>query len=269
MFLVLRRNFSGGLALFWSNDLDLHIRTFSPHHIDAVVNPRVDDAWWFTGFYGASKTANREDSWSLLRHLYTQFDLSWVCIGDFNEITRLEEKLRGALRSDKQMQVFRDCLDFYGFKDIGFIGLPFTWCNNRFDGLLVWVRLDRAIASTDWMLKFPFICLHHLAGFSLNHKPIWLCSNDVHSWFYQPLRPFHFEEMWIKDEGCERVVHDAWDLSLEGDPMLNVMHKVKNFQSYLKSWNKNVFGNIRGTVVRKRKLLAKVENVAVLGQHIG
>ena len=53
MFLVPRRHFSGGLALFWSNDLDLHIRTFSPHHIDAVVNPRVDDAWRFTGFYRA------------------------------------------------------------------------------------------------------------------------------------------------------------------------------------------------------------------------
>ena len=89
MFLVPRRHFSGGFALFWSNDLDLHIRTFSPHHIDAVVN---DDAWRFTGFYRALKIANREDSWSLLRHLSTQLDLPWVCLGDFNEITSLEEK---------------------------------------------------------------------------------------------------------------------------------------------------------------------------------
>ena len=71
MFLVPRRYFSGGLTLFQSNDLDLHIRTFSPHHIDAVVNLRVDVAWRFTGFYGAPKIANREDSWSLLRHLST------------------------------------------------------------------------------------------------------------------------------------------------------------------------------------------------------
>lgn len=35
------------------------------------------------------------------------------------------------------MQMFRDYLDFCGFKDIGFTGLPFTWCNNRFDGTLV------------------------------------------------------------------------------------------------------------------------------------
>lgn len=44
MFLVPRRHLSGGLALFWRNELDLHICTFSPHHIDVVVNPRVDDA---------------------------------------------------------------------------------------------------------------------------------------------------------------------------------------------------------------------------------
>ena len=75
MFLVPRRNLSGGLALFWMNELDLHIRTFSPHHIDAVVNPRIDDAWQFTRFYKALETVNREDFWSLLRHLISHFVL--------------------------------------------------------------------------------------------------------------------------------------------------------------------------------------------------
>ena len=198
-----------------------------------------------------------------------KFDLPWVCMGDFNEITSLEEKLGGALRSDRQMQMFRDCLDFCGFKDIGFTGLPFTWCNNRFDGPLVWVRLDRALASAEWMLKFPSVRLHHLAGFSSDHKPIWLCSDDVHRRFYRPQKPFRFEEMWLKDEGCEGVVNAAWDVSVEADPMLKVLHKVNNCQSQLKSWNKNVFGNIRGTLVQKRKLLAKAEIGAVAGQNCG
>ena len=44
IFIVLRRNLSGGLALLWMNDLDLHIQTFSPHYIDAVVNLGIDDA---------------------------------------------------------------------------------------------------------------------------------------------------------------------------------------------------------------------------------
>ena len=166
------------------------------------------------------------------------------------------------------MQVFKDCLDFCGFKDIGFTGLPFTWCNNRFDGPLVWVKLDRVVTSVDWMLKFPSVRLHHLSSFSSDHKLIWLYSDDVHCQFYRLQRPFRFEEMWIKDERCEGVVHAAWDLCLVGDPIRQVLQKVSNCQTHLKSWNKNVFGNIKVSLTRKRKLLAKVESKAILGQGI-
>lgn len=31
-----------------------------------VVNPRIDNAWCFMGFYGAPEVANQEDSWSML-----------------------------------------------------------------------------------------------------------------------------------------------------------------------------------------------------------
>ena len=86
--------------------------------------------------------ANREDSWTILRHLATQTSLPWVCLGDFNEITRLEEKLGGVPHAENQMQFFRECLDFCGLKDLGYSGLPFTWCNRRFEGNVVWVRLD-------------------------------------------------------------------------------------------------------------------------------
>ena len=93
--------------------------------------------------------ANREDSWSVLRHLSSQFNLPWVCIGDFNEITKLSEKLGRALRPEYQMQNFSDCLDVCGLKDLGYSGLPYTWCNRRFGGQMVRVRLDRALATPD------------------------------------------------------------------------------------------------------------------------
>lgn len=75
--------------------------------------------------------------------------------------------------------------------------------------------------------------------------------------------------MWLKDESYEGVVHIAWDLSLEGDPMMNMLQKVNNFQTHLKSWNKNVSGNIRIALARKRKLLAKAKTEAISGQGIG
>ena len=44
LFIVPRRNRGGGLALLWMDELNLHIQTFSPQHINTVINPGIDDA---------------------------------------------------------------------------------------------------------------------------------------------------------------------------------------------------------------------------------
>ena len=41
---VPRHNTGGGLALFWKNEINISILNSSPLHIDAMVNPGVDDA---------------------------------------------------------------------------------------------------------------------------------------------------------------------------------------------------------------------------------
>ena len=60
----------------------------SKRYIDTVIDHGMNDAWRFTGFYGNPDTANRGNSWSLLRDLSSQFSIPWVCLGDFNEIIR-------------------------------------------------------------------------------------------------------------------------------------------------------------------------------------
>ena len=92
-FVVPRVNTGGGFVLFWKSNLDVDVQTFSTHHIDVIVNQRVDDAWCFTGFYRDLDTANQENSWGLLRTLSHQFNFPWVCIGDFNEILFANEKM--------------------------------------------------------------------------------------------------------------------------------------------------------------------------------
>lgn len=231
-----------------------------------MINLGIDDTWSSTGFYRALKVANEVDSWSMLCHLTSQYNLSWVCIDDFNEIAKVEEKLKGEIRSEKQMQYFRDCQDFCGLKDLGYTGLPFTWCNMWFDGSLVWVRLDRALATTDWILKFPSIHPHHLQGLSSDHKPLWLASDDVNTRFYQSQKPFRFEAMWLKDDCCEDVGHLTWDICLEGDAMGKVLRKVFDCQTQLKLWDKNTFGNIRIALACKRKQLLQAKGDSMAGR---
>jgi len=40
------------------------------------------------GFYGHPKTSRREETWTLLESLSQVSTLPWLCIGDFNKITK-------------------------------------------------------------------------------------------------------------------------------------------------------------------------------------
>ena len=60
----------GGLALLWSSDTNLEIKSYSDHQIDAVITKSGNDFLWrFTGFYGHLETHLREDSWKLFSFL--------------------------------------------------------------------------------------------------------------------------------------------------------------------------------------------------------
>lgn len=46
-------------------------------------------------------------------------------------IVKAREKMGGAPRPERQMLEFRGALDFCGFRDLGYVGSLFTWCNNQ------------------------------------------------------------------------------------------------------------------------------------------
>ena len=95
------------------------------------------------------------------------------------EITRSHEKLGGRQRPARQMEEFRDVLDECGFWDLGFMGGKFTWCNGHPDGFTIWERLDRAVATMEWLDKFPTTKVIHLECGLSDHKPILICLNGI------------------------------------------------------------------------------------------
>ena len=70
-------------------------------------------------------------------------------MGDFNEILLTDEKQGWLDCLERQMQ--GDALDFCRLRDIGFNGYPFTWCNRQPGVQNVWIRLDRGVASVEWI----------------------------------------------------------------------------------------------------------------------
>ena len=125
--------------------------------------------------------------------------LPWLCVDDFNEITRAHEKSRERLRSSKQMEDFRDVLDECGLHDLGFSGNKFTWCNGHEEGHMVWERFDRAVGSVEWMDMFPTSKVVHLECVTLDHKPFMIFLAGIPK---KINNPWKFEQMWMEDVGC-------------------------------------------------------------------
>lgn len=133
-----------------------------------------------------------------------------MVLGDFNEILLAEEKQGDLDKPECQMLNFREALGFCSLKDLGFNGFPFIWCNRRPSNHNVWVRLDRGIATVDWILRFPTTRVHQLVCFHSDHKPIFLGLDFEVNWFYRKGHPFRFEAMWLEDSSYEKVIQTSW-----------------------------------------------------------
>ena len=72
------------------------------------------------------------------------------------------------------MARFNESINFYGLKEVGFVGPIFTWLYQRRDGMQIRERLDRALASLDWHSLFPSAKVFHNTSSVSDHNPLVL-----------------------------------------------------------------------------------------------
>ena len=121
---VPRQGKGGGLVFFffWKLTINLEVEGSHRYYIDATIDKGMENEWWLRGFYGEPETSKRREAWEILRQLNSRQGVPWLCVGDFNEITKQDEKLGGAFRPHNQMQLFCDVINecnFYGFRLCG------------------------------------------------------------------------------------------------------------------------------------------------------
>uniref|UniRef100_A0A8I7BDK8 Endonuclease/exonuclease/phosphatase domain-containing protein n=1 Tax=Hordeum vulgare subsp. vulgare TaxID=112509 RepID=A0A8I7BDK8_HORVV len=119
-----RQGLSGGLALWWRENVQVNIRPWCQYFIDAEM-VWESKTYRFTGFYGKPNTKLRKKSWDAIRYLRAQDDLPWICVGDYNEAMFLSDQIGGNPRPFSQMEAFRDCLADCDLADLDFTGYPY------------------------------------------------------------------------------------------------------------------------------------------------
>nr|POE55075.1 hypothetical protein CFP56_26656 [Quercus suber] len=129
-------------------------------------------------------------------------------------------------------------------------------------GNTIWERLDRAVATTDWIDKFPATKVAHLECGSSDHKPLIIRLKEIQ---IKQQRPWRFEQMWLEDTGCSEVVDLAWKRNFPGNPIAQVEEKIKECQVKLKQWSRVSFGSINRSLKEKKQLLKQAKQRAIRG----
>ena len=83
-----------------------------------------------------------------------------------------------------------DFIDNHLLHDLDLHGVEYTWTNRRTRKDLIQVRLDRALISNDWFLRYK-CSLTAQAQLSSDHYPIFLVANLLN---YKRNFPFRFEK---------------------------------------------------------------------------
>jgi exonuclease III len=194
----------GGILLAWDKtQIDISNISLDSYAITGEVRTRDDNRWWITTVYGPQTVEEKIAFLTELSERRTLCPGPWMVIGDFNMILYASEKNNDNL--DRTMMArFRSLVQELELKDLYMHGRRFTWSSEREVPTLT--RIDRALVSIDWDLQNPDAILQALSSLASDHAPLHLAFNAT----LRPKKRFKFELFWLKLEGFEDAVKEAW-----------------------------------------------------------
>ncbi|GAA0162561.1 hypothetical protein LIER_18627 [Lithospermum erythrorhizon] len=191
------------------------------HHIEATIKESRAEAWRLVGFYGHHEVAKRKLSWNLLCFIIFSSVLPTFVIGDFNEVFFNYEHVsqtrpRPQWHMNKFCQVAEDCGIFY----VGFSGFTSLHSTRA--------RLDRGLASKDWIEEFSDVRLMHLTSNYSDHLPLLLIQGPRRHDIKRGKPRFRFESSWYLYKETTEVVKKAWNKQRCDDSGINLFTCIQN-----------------------------------------
>lgn len=200
----------------------------------------------------------------MLKSIKPASRLPWVCIGDFNEVLHRLEHVGVQERSYAQIEGFRDMVDVCGLGDLGYEGRSWTYEKKVTVGTYCRVRLDRALATSDWSARFPLAKVRHLTAAASDHGPIVLQWGAVPRRTHRRGR-FRYETIWETHEDFATMIVEEWQ-SGAANTVQELHSKLTCASSKLSRWGTCTFGHLRREL---SKLKVDLENLQADPQRQG
>ena len=181
-----------------------------------------------SGVYGPNDDSQQGALWEELTRMHSRWNMTWCVIGDFNIIRYPGERF-GCEAFSPAMFAFSNFIEANYLVDLPLEGASFTWFRDL--GTDCMSRIDKTLASVDWVNHFGNVSQRVLPRVVSNHCPLLVLVGSVN----KGRSAFKFENMWLR----------WWNgYCFSGSPSLILAHKLKTFKEDLKKWNKEEFGDL-------------------------
>jgi hypothetical protein len=208
--------------------------------------------------YASTCYLQRRNLWNALTQIHSLHMLPWCYLGDFNTILGSHEYRGNSTPARITMTDFQNWTDSNNLIHLQTHGAFFTWANGRRGRRYTQKRLDRVIYDQTWFDSCNSVNVSTLTKSKSDHFPLLFEFKNID---IQHSSSFKFWKMWISHPDCAKVIQNSWNVNVVGCPMYVLSEKLKRLKVELKTWNKNVFGNIHEIVKLAR---SKVDSIQVL-----
>ncbi|XP_074289136.1 uncharacterized protein LOC141614276 [Silene latifolia] len=165
---------------------------------------------------------------------------AWILLRNFNVVRDVSERINNTPPTLADIVDFNSCLLKCGVDDITATGCEMTWTNKQDIETLVWSKLDRALANTEWLNIFPGASANFLPlGISVDSLVLVSVLDDS----YDGSR-FSFLNSWVEHPTYHSIVQEAWLESVNGSQIYNFFAKMKNVKTRFIKLHKGRFTQI-------------------------
>lgn len=247
---------SGGIVVAWCHNAWAVSRRVCRRFsvvVDIAPLGMSDTPWSLATVYGPVDESLKHEFLAELSEISDDCPGPLLIVGDFNMIYQATDKRNSHLNL-RSMRRFRRTLDAMQVDELYLHGRLYTWSNHRHRPTLE--QIDRAFANVLWLQSYADHHLRTLSTDCSDHAPL-LLQLRVTPW---ALPRFRFEGFWVRLEGFEEVVSQAWSCTLTNIDACRVIDfKLRRTAKALKSWSMMNVGRVRLQLFMAQELVAQFD----------
>ena len=165
---------SGGLWLMWKdcnqNPFILNV-VFKSQRFIAVQIELLNLQFIFMAIFvcAPAQASHKAAFWEEIILYVNNLSCPFIIVGDFNELSCIEDKQGGAPFHYSRLNIMNNLFNQVTCAEVPFIGPRFTWRQSASSTNNLYERLDKGVASLDWLAKFPQARCKHSIFTSSDH----------------------------------------------------------------------------------------------------